>query len=346
MSSNRNQRAMFRFDPATGQVAFGGILGALGNTYSSRGRQLFFEFSSAAISFSCALTTTTDYGQQTGARTTQPGAAPPVVRRPALTGTLFYASPDGMVKMTLADGASSPLSRASDFDVRGNDIIFVTPQSTVAITSADGIGTRPLPVYGNSNNTPRFAPDGQRVVLMGLQRPASVEEAAMAVYSNATLQPMIVGRDGRPQLAFSTGYSQPTWTPDGRIVVAGTKALGSLGGDAQTGIFLSAARGSALRRIDPGFDAPHSPAVSPDGSLVAFVNASKIWVMPLSGGTPRSLYEGSSRFLGSLAWSPDGTIIAFAEDQVLKTVSQTGVVAPIQDRGGYGVRSIGSIVWR
>jgi hypothetical protein len=346
MSGSRDPRATFRFDPRTGRMTFAGMLAVFGNTYHTRGRTLMLEFSNGSVSFNCALETTTDYGQQTGESTSPPGAVAKTPRRVAMAGTLYFATVDGIVRLSMTDGATSTLSRASDFDVLGADIVFVTQQQGVSLTNADGMGTRPLPVFGNSNAMVRWSPDGQRIALMGVEQPTSVEAMSMAMYTTASMQPMIVSRDGRVQMAFGTGYTHPSWAPDGRMVMAGTKAVGSLAGNAKAGIFLSAVRSSSVRRIDPNFDAPHSPAVSPDGSQVAFVNGSKLWVMPLTGGQPRGLYEGTSRFLGPLAWSPDGSMIAIVDNQYIKAVSLAGVVTPVNDRNGNAVQSVGSVVWR
>jgi WD40 repeat protein len=50
---------------------------------------------------------------------------------------------------------------------------------------------------------------------------------------------------------------------------------------------------------------------SPDGSQVAYTTAKELWVVPVGGGTPRPLAKEVHGPSG-LAWSPDGTRIAYA----------------------------------
>ncbi|MCW5765730.1 MAG: PD40 domain-containing protein [Phycisphaeraceae bacterium] len=59
------------------------------------------------------------------------------------------------------------------------------------------------------------------------------------------------------------------------------------------------------------------PAISPDGSRVAFTaeydGTQEIYVMPLAGGQPRRLtFDGSPR-CGVAGWTPDGKVLAFTD---------------------------------
>lgn len=346
MTSDRAHPASYRFDPARG-VTFTGLLAAFATTYGTRGTHVFLDFTSRAISFSCALATSVDRGNTAGPRLSAAGApTPPAATRVALAGTLYFADRNGLAKLSLADGTRTTLSTTYQFDLRGAEVVLIDAKGGLLITTEDGRGSHTVPVYGNASQAPRFSPDGQRIVLLGNRPPTSVESAILGATTNADLEPLVVGRDGRIVAAFGSQYTQPAWTPDGRVVMAGAKARGSLAGNAATGIFVSGPRGSSVQRIDPGFDAPHSPAVSAD-SRVAFVNGTRIWVIPLTGGgQPTRVYDGSAPGLGSLAWSPDGRSIAFLEGNAVKVVTLDGRVVAVQDADGTSVQAGGNLAWR
>jgi len=58
-------------------------------------------------------------------------------------------------------------------------------------------------------------------------------------------------------------------------------------------------------------NAESNPAVSPDGSRVAYEYVGEIWVMNANGTAPRQLTNPSVGSDGEPTWSPDGTRIAF-----------------------------------
>lgn len=95
------------------------------------------------------------------------------------------------------------------------------------------------------------------------------------------------------------------------------------------GVYVQDARG--LRKVIEAGDAPPQDArLSPDGSQIAFVRDGDLWVVASEGGAPQALTQGAlaagvtrglaeymaaeemGRFQGYW-WSPDGTMIAFAE---------------------------------
>lgn len=76
-------------------------------------------------------------------------------------------------------------------------------------------------------------------------------------------------------------------------------------------IWLMNADGSGRREITPaGFGSATHPALSPDGTRLAFTSGSSLYVMPLDGGpaTPVATVVN----IKSPAWSPDGTRLAFS----------------------------------
>ncbi|MGZ6962489.1 MAG: TolB family protein, partial [Ilumatobacteraceae bacterium] len=84
------------------------------------------------------------------------------------------------------------------------------------------------------------------------------------------------------------------------------------------------------------------PAVSPDGSMVAFVvgrvdiaknkTYSQVWLAATDGSTPpRAITAGE--FDGDPAWSPDGRALAFASRRSAKSDESTLHVMPVAEPG-------------
>lgn len=127
---------------------------------------------------------------------------------------------------------------------------------------------------------------------------------------------LIFDKGGEIVAQFENKY-QPDWTPDGRVVMAGSLAGESVDDKVQTkaeaGIYISDKDFSSLERIDPGFEnpAPVQVAVSPDGEQVAFVKNSHVWLMDMDGENARPVTASGGDNVESFpTWSPDGKYIA------------------------------------
>lgn len=70
-----------------------------------------------------------------------------------------------------------------------------------------------------------------------------------------------------------------------------------------------------VRRLTFSDSTNSAPAISPDGSQVAFTSSRtekpQLWLLPLDGGEPRRLTDLPQGVGGGAVWSPDGTTIAF-----------------------------------
>src|SRR5262245_47048431 len=101
-----------------------------------------------------------------------------------------------------------------------------------------------------------------------------------------------------------------------------------------------------------------APAVSPDGTRVAFVvrrtdlpgnrYVSQIWLYDTRGGAPRPLTRGDKD--SSPAWSPDGTLLAFASARGDKDEEGTLHVMPMDGPGEIVTiatmpEAVGEIAW-
>ena len=157
-----------------------------------------------------------------------------------------------------------------------------------------------------NHGCPHWSPDGSRISFC----------AKGGIY----VIPALTG--GSPKRMIESGTSH-SWSRDGQQIVyegGGTNSIGSSGiGAGSNGIWLQSLNGGAPQRIRPaGY--VHSPTLSPDGRLVAYVEGRKptlvnistnsIWVVPVAGGEPILLSDLIHVNLSPI-WTPDGRSVLY-----------------------------------
>ena len=109
-------------------------------------------------------------------------------------------------------------------------------------------------------------------------------------------------------------------SPDGtRVVFAQTRiAPGEEEDDDEvehSDLHLLEVESGEVRRLTFNDSTNSAPAISPDGSSVAFMSTRtekpQLWLLPLDGGEPRKLTDLAQGVGGGAVWSPDGSKIAF-----------------------------------
>jgi len=109
-------------------------------------------------------------------------------------------------------------------------------------------------------------------------------------------------------------------SPDGtRVVFAQTRIVpGEKEDDDEvehSDLHLLAVESGEARRLTFNDSTNTAPAISPDGSSVAFMSTRtekpQLWLLPLDGGEPRKLTDLAQGVGGGAVWSPDGHTIAF-----------------------------------
>jgi dipeptidyl aminopeptidase/acylaminoacyl peptidase len=114
-------------------------------------------------------------------------------------------------------------------------------------------------------------------------------------------------RDGRMVVYVRGGDHGANWPADGNLQP--NPAGGTVQPKMQ--VWSVALSGGAPRLLGEGDE----PAVSPDGSRVAFINNKRIWIAPADGSKPPEqafFARGSSE---SPRWSPDGRALAFVSNR-------------------------------
>ncbi|MGE3274928.1 MAG: winged helix-turn-helix domain-containing protein [Vicinamibacterales bacterium] len=112
---------------------------------------------------------------------------------------------------------------------------------------------------------------------------------------------------------------RPAWTRDGRWLVMSVAEPQARGGWQLARVSLATGAREPLTLPPPGALGDHSPVVSPDGRLVAFVRtvgggASDVWVVPVTGGTARRITRDDSDLQG-VDWADEGRSLVYSSDR-------------------------------
>lgn len=202
---------------------------------------------------------------------------------------------------------------------------------------------RPVLLSPNAGIPVAWSSDGSKLLI---NRGASYPPAGRLVVLNS---------DGsETQVAHADWITGGSFSPDGSEVIFGA----TLPGQRKSGIYVVDAEGgtpellyaAAFRRLareayPPAADghrtAVYSPALSPDGSRIAYIEGmgdwgNSLWVMNADGTDRHRIiaWEEGNELVstGSLQWSPDGTRLAF-EGGGINVVNADGSALTLVARG-------------
>lgn len=244
------------------------------------------------------------------------------------TGAPYRAQAGQIVELDVASGRFAIVARG--------DLGFAAPSGEVVYANANGsivVADRAGKVWVTM--APEVSNDGEKT--FSLDFPVRREDLVLSrdgrliAYSadDVVKGYRVVVRDRAGKLlAQFAGYTSPTFTPDGRLVMAGHVGKGG-----PSGLYVSDAARRTLKRLDPGLDTPDMPSVSPDGRRVAFVQGGKLWTVGIDGRGARTLPTANERLRGGQvvgwpAWSPDGRWIAVIAELDGATSANEVLVTP------------------
>ena len=199
-----------------------------------------------------------------------------------------------LVPLTTYPGIEGPPSLSPD----GNQVTFERG-GDIFVKQVDGEALVQLTSSAVPEHAPAWSPDGRQIAFT---------RAAEGIFMTS---PLGGGErkvaDTRPALLLKT----MAWTPDGRSLIVSemtSQICASL-------FVISIATGQKTRLTLPPEPSIGDgwPAVSPDGTTVAFARYSQdtsanIYLVPMSGGEPRQVTADKASIFG-LAWSTDTELV-------------------------------------
>ncbi|HDT12752.1 MAG TPA: hypothetical protein ENO03_00195, partial [Candidatus Aminicenantes bacterium] len=198
-----------------------------------------------------------------------------------------------------------------------------TRQEFGLYTIASGGGKATLISVGGYPTKPRWSPDGKKIFHANIAPEGSGDwhKLALSVVAaeGGEVSALPLRSDSKIDIGTVDGGNDVS--PDGKMIVFPGRTPENSG----RGIWILPVEGGRPRQLvkTPASFQDRVPCWSPDGKAVAFVREqvqegqdevgpADIYIVNSAGGEPRRLTSNSDRVNGaSLAWSPDGQLIAY-----------------------------------
>jgi dipeptidyl aminopeptidase/acylaminoacyl peptidase len=229
----------------------------------------------------------------------------------------------------------SPAGDRVAYAVRRMDAQADRYRAALFVSAVDGSDTTQWTDGTTDDGTPRWSPDGTRIAFVSDRGP--VPQGKTRAPKNVFIADG-PGAEPRRITAFADDCGDLTWLPDASGVIVTLKGPGEPPPDDAPKVYdrlryksdegglldlrrkhlwLVPVAGEPRRLTDGDWD-DAQPAVSPDGTLVAFTSnrtadrdrntVSDIWTTPLSGGAPTRVTTERGQYANA-SWSPDGASI-------------------------------------
>ncbi len=237
------------------------------------------------------------------------------------------------------EAAIAPAGDRVAYAVRRMDLAANRYRATIFTSSVDGSEVTRWTDGTADDALPRWSPDGKRLAFVGDRGP--VPEGKKRAPKNAFVVDA-PGAEPRRLAEFADDCGDVTWLPDGSAVIVTVKDAATPQPDDAPKVYdrvrYKSDEGGLLdlrrkhlwvlpldgpsRKLTDGDWDDAQPAISPDGTTVAFTSnrtadrdrntVSDIWTVPLRptrGGAPTRVTTERGQYTNP-SWSPDGTAIA------------------------------------
>ena len=171
-------------------------------------------------------------------------------------------------------------------------------RNRLAIMDYDGANVRFLTDATSIVLTPRFAPDGRRLLYTSYE--GGVPRIYVLDLADVTRRPLV-------DEAGLTSFA-PRFSPDGGRIVYSIERGGN------TDLYILDVGSGQNTRLTEAPSIETAPSFSPDGSRIVFESdrsgSPQLYIMPAAGGPATRLSAGAGRY-STPVWSPNGDYIAF-----------------------------------
>ena len=161
---------------------------------------------------------------------------------------LFKMSTDGKTLTPLTNGPRAAMNVEPSVSPDGKKIAFSSDRGGrphIFVMNSDGSGTRAITIAGEYNSSPRWSPDGKRLVFAGADRnPAQPRKTHYDIFTvNADGTDMVRLTSAKKPNGEMADNEDPSYSPDGRHILFVSNRSG------KNQLYIVTADGETERRI-------------------------------------------------------------------------------------------------